>query len=122
MQNPAGTGRDSPDFSGLLAIVGAREYHIMAAGLEVHHLMVHFSGRVQGVGFRFTTLHLAREFEVAGYVRNLPDGRVLVEAEGAVDELNKFVTAIEEAMHGYIQKTERTAGRRPPQFRGFGVR
>ena len=43
---------------------------------------VYFSGRVQGVGFRFTCQSLARGFEVAGYVRNLPDGRVELVAEG----------------------------------------
>ena len=47
---------------------------------DVYHETVYFSGRVQGVGFRFTTLQVAKEFEVAGFVSNLPDGRVRLEA------------------------------------------
>ena len=43
---------------------------------------VHFSGRVQGVGFRFTCQVARPGFDVAGYVRNLPDGRVELVAEG----------------------------------------
>ncbi len=89
---------------------------------EVQHETIHFSGMVQGVGFRYTTLQIAREYDVAGYVRNLPDGRVLVEVEGEAAEVNRFVTAIEEQMHGYVRKVERAGGRRAPQFQGFGVR
>jgi len=89
---------------------------------EVHHETVHFSGRVQGVGFRYTTLQVAQEFDVAGYVCNLPDGRVQVEAEGRPEEVAAFVTALEERMHGYIRKTERSAGKRAPQFSGFGIK
>ena len=43
---------------------------------DVHHESVFFSGHVQGVGFRYAVLQVAKEFEVAGYVRNLADGRV----------------------------------------------
>ena len=63
---------------------------------------VHFSGEVQGVGFRFTTRHLAREFEVTGTVRNLSDGRVELVAEGAPEELDRFVQAIAARMGPYI--------------------
>src|SRR5215813_12067767 len=38
-----------------------------------------FTGRVQGVGFRYQTLQLAKGFEVSGWVMNLPDGRVQLE-------------------------------------------
>jgi len=42
--------------------------------------------------------------------------------EGAADEVNAFVTAVEERMHGYIRKTERHSARRAPQFQGFAIR
>jgi acylphosphatase len=86
---------------------------------HVHHERVFFSGRVQGVGFRYAALQVAREFEVAGYVANLPDGRVQVEAEGRADEVAAFIAAIEERMQGYIRKIERSTGQRSAQFEGF---
>ena len=89
---------------------------------EVQHEMVWFSGRVQGVGFRFTTLQLAREFEVAGYVRNLADGRVEVSMEGAAGEIEAFIEAIQNRLHGNIRQTERQSGRRAPRHRGFEIR
>jgi len=89
---------------------------------EIHHETVFFSGRVQGVGFRYSALQVAKEFEIAGFVTNLPDGRVLLEAEGAADEVAKFVSAVEERMHGYIRKTERNSRQREAQFQGFQIR
>lgn len=44
--------------------------------VEVHHETVFFSGRVQGVGFRYSALQVAKEFDVSGFVCNLTDGRV----------------------------------------------
>ena len=52
------------------------------SGMPRERRRVVFSGRVQGVGFRFTCQSLARGFDVAGYVRNLADGRVELVAEG----------------------------------------
>jgi acylphosphatase len=52
------------------------------------------TGRVQGVGFRFTTVDEARRLGVRGWVRNEPDGSVEVEAEGeraAVEALVRFL-------------------------------
>ncbi len=89
---------------------------------DVAHAIVHFSGRVQGVGFRYTTLQVAKEFEVTGYVQNLPDGRVLVEAQGLREELQAFITAVEERMHGYIRKTEPAFRLGPRAFTGFTIR
>lgn len=94
----------------------------MPAGPETHHETVYFSGRVQGVGFRYTVMHIAHEFEVAGFVQNLPDNRVLLEAEGDAGEIRNFIAAIEEQMHGYIRKVERASRRREPQFQGFTIR
>ncbi len=89
---------------------------------HVHHEIIHFSGRVQGVGFRYTTLQVAKEFEVAGFVRNLVDGRVEVEVEGERPEIERFVAAVQERMHGHIRNTERKAAARPAQFSGFTIR
>ena len=89
---------------------------------DVHHETVFFSGRVQAVGFRYQSLQVSKEFDVTGYVTNLPDGRVQLEAEGEAGEVEAFLAAIEERMHGYIRKRERQSARRPAQFRGFAIR
>ena len=89
---------------------------------EVHHETVFFAGRVQGVGFRYTVMQIAAEFDVAGYVRNLADGRVQLEAEGRKATIDAFVSAIEERMHGYIRRMERAGTVRAAQFNGFTIR
>jgi acylphosphatase len=89
---------------------------------DVLHATVIFSGHVQGVGFRYTALQVAKEFEVAGYVKNLPDGRVHLEVEGRPPEVEAFVAAVEERMHGHVRKTERTTASRGPQFSGFAIK
>ena len=89
---------------------------------ELHHETVFFSGHVQGVGFRYSVLQIAREFDVAGYVSNLADGRVQLEAEGAEADVTAFVTAVQEKMHGYIRKVDRRGDKRPAQFSGFLIR
>jgi acylphosphatase len=88
---------------------------------DVHHAQVFFSGRVQGVGFRYAALQVAREFEVAGWVKNLADGRVHLEVEGTVDQVNAYVAAVEERMHGHVRKVERSDHPRRPQFNGFSI-
>lgn len=89
---------------------------------EVTHELVHFTGHVQGVGFRFSTLQVAKEFEVTGFVRNLADGRVQLDVEGAANEIDAFISVLEEKMHGYIRKTDRSRDKRPPQYTGFTIR
>jgi acylphosphatase len=89
---------------------------------EVHHETVYFTGHVQGVGFRYSTLQVAKEFDVSGFVANLPDGRVHLEAEGTAAEVEAFITVLNERMHGHVRKMERKAEKRPPQFSGFLIR
>lgn len=64
-----------------------------------------YTGRVQGVGFRATVRQLACGYEVRGLVRNLPDGRVELVAEGKREELEAFLLAIAESgFSGFIAK------------------
>ena len=86
------------------------------------HATVFFSGRVQGVGFRYQTVQVAQEFEVSGWVMNLPDGRVQLETEGQPGEVRDFIAALQERMEGHIRKTEQTIETRAPQFSGFSIR
>ena len=65
-----------------------------APGLNRRRLNIFYSGRVQGVGFRYTVKTVAAGFEIAGTVRNLPDGRVELIAEGTREELAAFRDAI----------------------------
>jgi acylphosphatase len=58
---------------------------------------VFYEGRVQGVGFRFTCKQMARGYEVVGWVRNLPDGRVELQCSGDNEEVEGFLEAIAES-------------------------
>lgn len=64
---------------------------------------VHYSGRVQGVGFRYNAERIAKGFEVTGFVQNLPDGRVRLVAEGERAVLKRFLDAVAESMSANIE-------------------
>lgn len=55
---------------------------------------VFYAGRVQGVGFRYSVKRIAAGYEVVGWVRNLPDGRVELQAEGERGEVDAFLAEI----------------------------
>jgi len=77
---------------------------------------------VQGVGFRYTVRSVASGFEVTGTVRNLPDGRVELVAEGAKDELEAFRKAIRESGLEHFVRKEEVAWSEPrEEFRGFEI-
>jgi acylphosphatase len=67
---------------------------------------VYFTGRVQGVGFRYTAYHLAQRFQVGGYVRNLRDGRVELVAEGPRDQVDGFVSAVQHELGAYVSNAQ----------------
>ena len=66
----------------------------MSSSDSIQRLHVLFSGRVQGVGFRYSVCHEAEPFDVTGFVRNLWDGDVELVAEGRESELIGFLRAI----------------------------
>ena len=58
---------------------------------DVIHKNIRISGRVQGVGFRYSCRNIAYLLEIKGYVRNLPDGDVYIEAEGERVQVDEFL-------------------------------
>ena len=81
-----------------------------------------FWGHVQGVGFRATAVHLAKNFEVVGEVGNEPDGSVRLVAEGESKELRGFLEAIAEAMSGRIRETRVNRMAATGEFSRFTIR
>lgn len=81
-------------------------------------VQVHYEGRVQGVGFRWSVKNLSREFDVAGTVRNLPDGRVEMVAQG--DDIEDFLDAIRQsALASHIESERLETIPRIQGLRGF---
>jgi acylphosphatase len=81
-----------------------------------------YEGRVQGVGFRYTTKALACGFEITGTVRNLMDGKVELLAEGKREELEAFREAIRESELGhFIRQEQITWADAKNCFRGFEI-
>ena len=77
---------------------------------------------VQGVGFRYTARRIASRFPVAGFVRNLPDGRVELVVEGLAEELDQFLAAVGGQMGDYISRTRVSVHPAAGQFRQFEIR
>ncbi len=88
---------------------------------SVLHLEAWFTGRVQGVGFRYQTMQIAKEFDVSGSVKNLADGRVHLVAEGQEDQVRGFVKEIQEQMAVFIRDTEIKSHYGAPLHKGFRI-
>jgi acylphosphatase len=85
-------------------------------------LRIYYSGRVQGVGFRYTAKSLATSFEVTGTVRNLLDARVELIAEGEREELDAFRRAIQDSEVGrFIRQEETNWSEATGEHRGFEI-
>lgn len=89
---------------------------------KIERRNIYYSGRVQGVGFRFTTNEIARGMDVAGFVRNLSDGRVELVVEGNPDAIDGFLKAIRDQLGSNIRDVESASERATGQFDGFEIR
>jgi acylphosphatase len=81
---------------------------------------VFYSGRVQGVGFRFTAQALAGREGVTGFVRNLPDRRVELVAEGPATNVERFLESLRRTMDGYVDGASEQA-ESPQGFTDFQI-
>jgi len=86
-------------------------------------LQVFYEGHVQGVGFRFTVRHIAKGFDVTGWVRNLRDGRVELQVTGDEDEVHAFLDQVAQSeLHSLIRKQAENKLNDPVAVRGFEIR
>jgi acylphosphatase len=86
-------------------------------------LQVFYEGNVQGVGFRWTVRHAATGFDVTGWIRNLPDGRVELQVNGEENEVRAFLDLIAQGeLHSLIRKQTDNKLEKPVTARGFEIR
>ena len=86
-------------------------------------LQVFYEGNVQGVGFRWTVRHAATGFDVTGWVRNLPDGRVELQVNGEESEVRAFLDRIALGeLHSLIHEQTENKLEKPVTARGFEIR
>ena len=79
-------------------------------------------GEVQGVGFRFFTQRVAARHQVVGYVRNLPDGRVEVYAEGAPESVEGFKHDLAAGpQHARVEQVEELSVEPTGQYPSFRI-
>ena len=78
-------------------------------------------GKVQHVGFRYTAMYLARKLYLTGWVKNLHDGSVLLEAQGGTAQLRKFLIQLKSQKHIHIGKSVITVLPPQPYERAFRV-
>lgn len=88
----------------------------------MHRRIIHFDGRVQGVGFRYTTQNIAMRYNVHGYVRNLQDGRVELVMEGDDQEIDGVVSCLSQKMNCFIRNVESHTFPATGEFETFGIR
>jgi acylphosphatase len=62
-----------------------------AGNSSIIHKNIRVTGRVQGVGFRYSARQVAGDLGIKGFVRNLPDGDVYIEAEGTQTRIDDFI-------------------------------
>ena len=81
-----------------------------------------FSGRVQGVGFRYTAQSIDSRYDIRGYVMNLADGRVELVMEGDEAEMEQVVQEIQEKLDGFIRQRTDDASEPTGEFSDFSIR
>jgi acylphosphatase len=82
---------------------------------------IRVTGQVQGVGFRWKAAHEAWKLGITGFVKNMPDGSIYMEAEGYADQLNSYVEWCKKGSGiGFVDSVE-TESCPPHGFKEFGI-
>jgi len=80
-----------------------------------------FIGNVQGVGFRFTAHRIANHHQLAGFVRNVPDGNVEMLAQGKSEDIDNCILDIKDSFAGYIRQTKIEDTAPDPRYSDFKI-
>ena len=80
-----------------------------------------FSGRVQGVGFRFTALNIANRCQLTGYVRNIPEGEVEMLAQGPAEMIDECTRDLQDSFVGSISHIDIEEATPDPKFTDFRI-
>ena len=87
----------------------------MKAAKPTHRAHVFYSGRVQGVGFRYETESMAQRLGLKGWVKNLTDGRVELVCEGAKAKIESLLSEVRESSLGRHIKNVDCVWEKPTQ-------
>jgi acylphosphatase len=90
--------------------------------MQLAHKNIIVSGIVQGVGFRYHTVRIARSMGIKGYVKNLPDGSVFIEAEAFDHQVEKFILWCSEGPSRASVNEVSVSDAQLKNFTGFDVR
>ena len=80
-----------------------------------------FSGRVQGVGFRYTTRRCADRHDLTGWVKNLPNGTVEAFFQGTEADIQACLDEMNDHFSGYLRNTQITPQPCNPQYTSFQI-
>lgn len=90
-------------------------------GNDIIEMHTHFSGNVQGVGFRYTACNIAKQLGLNGSVRNLPDGSVEVYAHGERQKLDQFIHHLKDEFSENIRKVSTEYNKPSHSFTDFQI-
>ncbi len=102
------------------ATIPAAGFLVIHGGVQERRI-IHYSGCVQGVGFRWTVLRHLEGMPLSGFVRNLPDGRVELLIEGDPRQLDEAATRVRRALGAYITAEEQQTAPATGEFQGFRI-
>ncbi len=88
---------------------------------EITRFRIVYSGRVQGVGFRWQVKNVSESFGVTGFVRNLSDGTVELWVEGEKAEVREMIDAVELKLRDYWHSKVVDEREGEPHYEDFSI-